>query len=545
MNSIITPPKTELLVDLIGPLINISCVPDFEQIPSVRYLHERDIASIWQNNYPKSDIPRSPEDVLERTLEVMCKSKLRMKLIDKEILEQVCKAKDFCDIKILSSLGSNEGDGTEYNELCKKLFQESKSLLISCSKALCKLNHREIPILEDQDFENTSIENYVNTPHSTEKKYRIVFDDDINYRVLAENRGNVDQWISGVDCCDCAKDLKIILEDRLRITKSGDVVNSITSMFNNKKSWDALQNYATTLKGFYVYNQKDREYIDKCIETIDNLIKNTSTQRDKPICVFLAGKPGTGKSFFVKCLAKFLKISENYPVTSLSGVARDKFYHAVNNHISRAFDQNLVEDTSPTIAFLDEVDTKGDHLAFRLLMDAMTGTRMDEYGMEKDFKLKSCTSRNLIWIFAGSGGADREEFIRCFKGEELKVADFFDRIHFDIKLPSADHPGQVILTFLSSLRRLLDPNKDLGIKFSIKVLYLFAQTRWQSSRQIMTICRVIFSKKYNAHNTQFELNFEDFKDMDVSPEFEKIYKELTDVTFSEKTIEIKQGHKES
>ncbi|OCA02731.1 hypothetical protein AC781_08825 [Akkermansia glycaniphila] len=178
-------------------------------------------------------------------------------------------------------------------------------------------------------------------------------------------------------------------------------------------------------------------------------------------------------------------------------------------------------------------------------MDAMTGTRMDEYGMEKDLKLKSCTSRNLIWIFAGSGGADREEFIKCFKCDELKVADFFDRIHFDIKLPSADHPGQVILTFLSSLKRLIAPNKELIIKISIKVLYLFAQTRWKSSRQIMTICRVIFSKKYNANKNKFELNFEDFKDMDVSPEFEKIYKELMDVTFSEKTIEIKQVNKES
>lgn len=536
MNSTTVTPETELLVDLLGPLINISYVPDFEKIPSVRYLNEQDIANIWQNNYPNHDAPRTAIDVIKRTLEVMCESKLRMRLIDKKILELVCRAKDFCNIKILSSIGTRQEKEQEYNTLCTELFNKAKELLIACSKALPKINHREISILEDDDFQNISIENYIKDTNNQKKGYRIVFDDDINYGILAENDSSVDHWISGIDCRDCSIDLNLALEDRLRIEKSNDVVNKIHDKFGKNKNWTVLKEYEMKLNGFYVYDDEDKKYINKCIETIENLVKNAPTQRDKPICVFLAGKPGTGKSFFVKCLANFLNISGCYPVTSLSGVAKDKFYHAVSNHISRAFDQNSTGNTCATIAFLDEVDTKGDHLAFRLLMDAMTGTRMDEYGMEKDRKLKSCTSTNLVWIFAGSGGAKREEFIECFKGDELKVEDFFDRIHFDIKLPSTDHPGQVILNFLSALKRLIQPNMHLII--STKVLHLFGQTRWKSSRQIMTICRVAFSKKYNPGLSQLKLEFRDFEDMDASPEFKKAYQELNDHKSCEKFIEI-------
>ena len=524
--------KTELILDLIGPVIDISQIPEFKNIDSVRFLHEKDIANIINKNFSGSK-EWTEIMVLERTLDAITMPKLCMQLIDKKMLELICRAKGFCTIKILTGMYrtqqeiDNLPEKTEEEKLVKeirilknKIYEATKEFLVKSSELYlkfinCKSNEIEKYKLLETDFEPHNINDYLsNTAEG--QVYRIFFDDSINYEILSKTADKVQKWISGIDTKDSFKELEEILEERKRIEK----INSIITELAENQTIN-LKKYCISTGKFYVFDKDTREKINSDISAVEAIVQN-GKQKHRPICIFLAGSPGTGKSYFVKCFAKKMNANENYPVTSLSGVAADKFYTAINMHIKKAFDQSCKDEKTPTISFLDEVDTKGDHLAFRLLMDAMTGTKTDEYGMEDRGKSKSSLSSNLIWFFAGSGGVTREEFIKKFRDTELKITDFFDRIHFDIKLPAVDDSGQAILTFLSSFGDLIDKNEEFCV--CKRVLRLFGCTKWESARQIITICRVANAKnKLTEDGAKKILNFEFFRGINLCPEFTQTY----------------------
>lgn len=113
--------ETTIFIDLFGPLIDISQIPDFHGVNSVRYLSEDDIANLLSQRFPRHQGWRR-EDILSRTLEVLSESKLRLQLLDKKIIEQVCRAKTFCSIKIVSGVPD------------KRLFDAARDLLIEYSQ---------------------------------------------------------------------------------------------------------------------------------------------------------------------------------------------------------------------------------------------------------------------------------------------------------------------------------------------------------------------------------------------------------------------------
>lgn len=204
------------------------------------------------------------------------------------------------------------------------------------------------------------------------------------------------------------------------------------------------------------------------------------------------GKPGSGKSFFVEQFTKFIGAAHNFPSTSLSGVSAEEFCEAIELHVEQVYNTKHLDNENLSVAFLDEVDTKGGgHYAFRFLMDAMTGIRTDRHGVAMN-TFKSGSLENLVWFFAGSGGVTRKEFVKNFRKEERKVTDFFDRIHFDLDLPSLDDPGQAILTLLNSIKTCWQQGAEGRYPLSISgsVLLLFGCIKWRSARQIMTVCRI-------------------------------------------------------
>jgi len=523
---------TQIIVDLTGPIIDISQISDYHGIPAVRYLNENEIAGIMNRRYP-SGKGWSGKDIIDRIIEIM-DSKSKISILDKEVVELLCFAKIFADIKIISSVPD------------PVFFVKARSLITTYSQYIVKRNYKEIQgsacvAIDDNDFlligkginENgekrthESLQQYLDFLHMKDNaKYRIVYDDDVDINILSKDTNNeiVKEWISGFQDKNHVSKLKHEIEKRARISQvstdvgnllcGGKKVNLSKYSINDDKKFN-----------FYVFDDKVLKNLKVSIEDIKNIVSNNSDSKgEKPLCVFVAGAPGTGKTYFVKKFAAFVEADDTYPMASLSGVTDLAFENAVREHIKSVYSSGHNRGNKPHIAFLDEVDTKGGVLAFRLLMDAMTGDEVDENGI--------CTRNKtykLVWFFAGSIGKKRADFISHFEKDEKKVTDFFDRIHFDLELPTVDKPGQAILTFLSAL----DPKPLKKIKITKGVLHLFGRTLWKSARQIKTVCRVATAKCGFDWNN---INLKCFEGISVSREFEESYMDIVEEKKAEKDL---------
>jgi GTPase SAR1 family protein len=369
--------------------------------------------------------------------------------------------------------------------------------------------------LEDGDFtlikeqnQPQSLKEFIVNKCDVES-HLIVFCADIDIDVLTENDMLVKEWISGFSDEQCIKTFENAINRRNRISKTDNDMSILI-----KDGILKLNQYMIDAGFlFYVFDSETRKKIKTNVDIIKKMVESEQNH-DKPVCVFLAGAPGTGKSYFVERFIAYLKADDYYPAASLSGVTEGEFPSAVKEHINAVYDKRTNRDNGTHIAFLDEVDTKGGVLAFRLLMDAMTGNSIDSKGIRRDDKTKK-----LIWIFAGSAGLNREDFIECFYKDDKKVVDFFDRIHFDIVLPTVEQPGQAILAFLSSLPVPKDKDEQGKIRSEIKVakavLNLFGRTVWKGARQIKTICRIACSRSIDWDNIQLD----NFDGIDTSADF--------------------------
>lgn len=501
---------TEIVADCIGPLIDISKINQFKNIEYVRYLTEDEIVEkLKQEN---SDITTTTQ-VRDIVKEALNHSKLAVNLVDIEMVKQLCRAKIFFSVKIISTVDDSE------------LFDEIKNLLIRFTHQIITfdpdMKEGGMPF-DDTDFIHINNNNFPgilqyyedNANQFDEFVYRIAIDDDAlafsTIGNISHKIPNFQEWIGGIREDNNVQRLKEVLEKRQHIYNA---IQSIKRMCDNKTI--DLNRY-TIMKNYYVYASELREQLEQRIDSI-KIMLNEGASKNKPICVFLAGTPGTGKTFFVDCFAKEMNANIDYPVTSLSGVSVNNFYDAIEYHVEQVYNTRI-DEKKTSIAFLDEIDTKSDYFAFRFLMDAMTGVRTNDKGIRmKEFK--SGTVENLVWFFAGSAGATRQEFMNSLRKDERKVMDFFDRIHFDLQLPSVSDPGQAILTLLSAIESFW-PKDILPKKISIKVLLAFACTKWSSTRSIMTICRVA-AAKYKSHYEQIELDL--FDGIDTSEDFHKQY----------------------
>lgn len=520
---------TEVLVDCIGPLIDISKIREFRDIEYVRYLTEKEISDERIiRGHSSSEL-----QVREITKKALDHPKLAIRLVDTEMLIQLCRAKKFCSIKIISTVTDSE------------LFQKVKDVLINYSKQIKNYN-RDIDEeffdeLEESDFEHISDDKkeipgillYLKKRAEANIKetdsYRIAIDDDsLTFNIVGNSNiiiPTFQEWIGGIKEDKQVERFKNVLDKRKHIY---DGVEAIKKMCQDNKI--ILENYRT-MKDYYIYDNVLKCRLEERLESIKQVLE-MGEARSKPICVFLAGAPGTGKSYFVNQFAKYMECVTPYPVTSLSGVDSSRFYDAIEHHVEQVYNTKRDDEKARNVAFLDEIDTKCNYYAFRFLMDAMTGSRTNENGIEmKNFK--SGTVENLVWFFAGSSGTTRQEFMNQLKGDERKVIDFFDRIHFDMTLPEVGNPGQAILTLMSAIKEFWGKNKPS--KISIKVLLAFACTKWNSTRSIMTICRVAAAhKNENSDVIRIEL----FEGIDTSEIFHKQCKYIKNHVFDETIIDI-------
>lgn len=525
---------TIVVADCIGPLIDISKIKEFREIEYARYLSEEEIANKLSMRGANNGLQWKASGVRQVTKEALQHSKLAIRLVDTEMVKQLCRAKTFGTVRIVSTVSDRE------------VFNLAKKVLIDYSNQMVKYDPTAgvgYEALEEGNFEYVASSKGIQLPgivwycseseksgDSEENAYKIAIDDDsLAYSTLGDEDTHIpafQEWIGGIREDDHVKRLSGVLDKRQHI-KNG--VKAIQEMC--KDSIIKLGQY-TIMNDYYVYDNETRTQLNQRILSIKNVLTKGKA-KTKPICVFLAGAPGTGKSYFVECFAKYMKCERQYPVTSLSGVSSAAFYNAIEHHVEQVYNTKRDEKEEASIAFLDEIDTKDDHYAFRFLMDAMTGSRTNENGVAMK-AFKSGTVENLVWFFAGSTGTTRQDFMNQLKDDERKVIDFFDRIHFDMKLPSVEQPGQVILTLMSAIKSFWDKGK-VPQKISIKVLLAFACTKWTSTRSIMTICRVAAAHP-KANDGEITLDL--FEGIDTSEEFLKQFKYIKKHVDDTSTIDI-------
>jgi hypothetical protein len=507
--------ETEVVIDLTGPIIDITKIPDFGGIRSIRYLKEEQIASQLCRKLPRADGWRE-KDVLNVTKEAL-KSKFRMHLIDDKVVELICKAKSFgAKIKIISATKDTE------------VFDAAKDSIIAFSKVLMK-EGRVSNELEESDFVSFAKESLANLQEFIDKKlkagsFRIVFDDEVDIDILSktDSENIVAKWISGFRDINYIQKFKDLITERERVAKVDEAIKKLAT----DDTTINIADFALLNNSFYVFDNEIKQQLSDNVEAIKAVIEK-GVAKTKPICVFLAGAPGTGKSFFVKLFSEYIEAKPLFPTASLSGVPENKFADAIREHINNVYSNSLyINAEKPRIAFLDEVDTKGGVLAFRFLMDAMTGSFTNDKG-----ELEKNETERLVWVFAGSAALRTEDLVLNFQRDDKKVTDFIDRIHFSLVLPTVDEPGQAILTFLSTLKQFIEADsKSLSNVYVSKyILRLFGLTAWKSARQINTVCRIVYAKA-TFTDDKIELKLKDFEDvankLAVIPEIKETYKAI-------------------
>jgi hypothetical protein len=138
-----TDKNIQIIVDLTGPIIDISQISDYRSISAVRYLNEKEIANILNHLHPGGR-GWDGDDIIKRIIEVL-RSKSRVSILDKEVVEILCAVKKFAEVKIISSVPN------------PAFFVEAKSLIITYSEYISKRNNvnnfnPDYFSFEDNDF---------------------------------------------------------------------------------------------------------------------------------------------------------------------------------------------------------------------------------------------------------------------------------------------------------------------------------------------------------------------------------------------------------
>ena len=505
---------TEIIVNVFGPIIDLSKIPEFSSIDLINHMRHEKLKETFDILYPKNSCtlekpdPWRESDYRNIIWNSLRDDRLKTQLINRDVLKLICDAQEFALVKIMVKYPADNIE-VEY-ELLKKL-------IIDCSERLVEYDQiKKGCFLTESNFFNAGKvisegkkdyfkeicpkpgDNYhIVEKNGREEKvvgnnpYRIVLDFNVDFNVPKTNENgnsNWHWWISGKINNECPATK---LKDLIAIRKLGFETTKFIQKIEKENNEIKINDYSTKLFSdeYYVANPELKDDLDAQTYFLEETSKSLLFPQ-KPTCVFLAGDPGTGKSYFIDLLAKKLKISY-FPSISLSEVKDDNFQNAIQKHIDEVYNAHKPSPLKHKLAFVDEIDTNAKGLAFRLFLEAMTGKYRNSDGEALDYE-----TNHLIWVFAGSTNTKKTDFIQMFEKEEKKVRDFFDRIHFYLELPSVRNSAdQAILHFLSMVKKYQKEHKKRKgenadrIKISKSVLALLGLTPWKSARQIDTIIK--------------------------------------------------------
>jgi ATPase family associated with various cellular activities (AAA) len=504
-----------LIVDLFGPIIDISVLEPFKRISGSRFMKEDELAKRlnsgvgWPSfsklkltNWPIFGRRRfSQLDIHSEVLASLKEWQKHEGLVDTEILQSLVDAVNH-GLKIL--VFSTVPDSSVFESAVHAIRRALRPFLDT--RLENKIEFKNIPRPKTGHFDgwDKTIEEF-NKSFSKEHDPSIIFviHDNEKDSVLTKNSAasKIDKkqlvWNHSADV----------------VTKFPFFVGEIIRQHKISQVSKWLQNRVEIkLADHQLYGEFlvfDRDKIDNIKSTLCDALGYSDAQK-KPACIYLAGSPGSGKSFFVKQFANSIRNTGEadvnaYPNVSLSSVP--DLRSTIKNHIG-----TIIESVPKSkVAFLDEVDTViSESTGFRYLMDAMTGDVMDDDG-KKSKKLD-----NFIWFFAGSAGKTEHQVREKLRKYSLKVDDFFGRMYKTIELPGTDLPFDAMLMAISRIKSY----QESIVSIDKKLLLAFAITDWAHSRQLEFVIESIMRHRTGTENDRKHLKFSELEGGNQSRNFE-------------------------
>jgi hypothetical protein len=470
---------TRFVVDMIGPLVDISKIQRFRGL-DCRFDTEYTIADKLNNQSrgtfdgpPRKEAGWTSKDVLDLVV-TQLKQPSGLHLVEGELLRALSNAADAgFEVTFTSTVSSKEvfDAAKKAVELYLAAFPELRA---TASKTLVTFQPLNTTFKKSDDptMSNSLWREFLlldNGAHFTVVLNDSTADD------LALDRELYGEWITGVlHAPDLASQILRIVEERKRAKDAHNFLSGQEKLIKSKLN---------AIGDFGIWNEEIRsKIVSKWRRALD--LRESVTKESQPICVFLGGPPGSGKSFFVKqCLKSFSPSPLSLETISLSGVSRTQYEESIDKHVERAF-QIGVSATEPHVAFLDEVDTvNGTETAFRYLMDPMTGAITDAEGK----KINQTKTSPSFWFFAGSLSNSRNGFVEELKKYDEKVRDFFDRIQVFIELPGVSEPSEAVFQAIISIMELRPKIR----KFEKSALLAFGANKWRSARELKTVCQMV------------------------------------------------------
>lgn len=443
--------KSRIIIDLFGPLIDVSVLPPFRNIEKARYLSLPRLINAANQNKPLWQRRWNEQRVLSYVLTALKNRSPQNRLVDMKILEMLVKA---CGHGTQVVVVSTAPDAA--------VFEAARRAIVDAAARFGGSDNLFEFKRINEKLENSWAETLTDLK-KIDDRYTHVLHDLPAADVGVITSDLYDEWVPNQ--MSMSKDLQELLTQE--IEREQRQVALIPWLDTQETM--SLDDYKV-IGDFMLFDEPKRMRLKQGIEDIIELRAN---RPNEPVCVYLMGSSAAGKSFFVEQFRRKIDCQElQYAHSSLSGIADDvgQLFKAVEAHVREIVEKQAL------VAFLDEVDTVVlKSTAFRYLMEPMTGKVRDSEGKFKE-KLGG-----VIWFVAGSSGKNRDEIIEAFlKKSNLKMGDFFSRIDMDIVLAGVDSPFDALLLGAAILKQEYPGLKEI----EKKVLLAYALAKWRDARQL-------------------------------------------------------------
>jgi hypothetical protein len=216
------------------------------------------------------------------------------------------------------------------------------------------------------------------------------------------------------------------------------------------------------------------------LQVVDRLRRKFTQKLLKPYAVLVCGKSGSGKSLFVREVAKDLVGQGSLIEANLSDAEE------IPSVLRKHYQQILLPQSNLPIAFIDEVDTRvKEEYAYRHLLRALVGDQVD-LGNGVQARLPG-----VLWFFAASSGSDTENFKKHLNGVDVqKGPDFIRRFSQEgeiVELTGPTSPQEVIIQVLALLKA---ENPEVRL-VDRKLLFLFGTESWADGGELAREVREI------------------------------------------------------
>lgn len=445
---------SRIVIDLFGPLIDISILPAFRNIPNARYLTEAELASALNKRWYHKFFPWKKRKVLSTVLAGLRNWHKHAGLVDHEVLKQLIAATEHGTQVIIVSTVSDEG-----------VFIEAKTAIEQATTSDTRSGHDCFLFMRALSG-GSSWNEILCTLQDKDDRFTWIIHDRTQAEIGVS--ASVDVWAPLDDNLEELQDR--ISEALVREERRAPIpwIASADEL--------TLQRYEAVGK-FLVFNTDLRRELNLKIEKIQLLAGAGA----RVVTILLSGDAGSGKTFFVEQYKDANHPGEEIAFASLAGAIN--LEAAVKAHIT-----DIVAAKAP-IAFLDEVDTPVNNAyAFRFLMGPMTGQLTDDTGMKTDIDLHA-----FVWFQAGSSGRTRNEFENALYPHDKKVHDWLSRMDEVFELPGVSAPFEAMLQGVAHMVHKLPKLREI----EKSVLLFFAVTKWQDARAVGRIPELVSLKDNN------------------------------------------------